>query len=53
MWRLQILHDVNSSGIEIKDKRGLKTEPCGALAVTFSHDEICPFKAILCWHAGK
>ena len=37
-----LFHQVNH--LYKQEKRGPKTEPCGTPAVTFSHDEIRPFK---------
>ena len=32
----------------MRNKRGPKIEPCGTPAVTFSHEDVCPFKTTLC-----
>ena len=32
----------------MRNKRGPKIEPCGTPGVTFSHEDVCPFKTTLC-----
>ena len=46
-----LFHQVNHLYIYIGNDP--KTEPCGTPAVTFSYDEVCPFKTNLCWHPVK